>query len=107
MQHVASSWSVHEERFQVQTTPLKMEAARKHIVDYVLHSKSPIVIDSFQKSDYYDPQQATQIGSVLCVPISSKVLEGVTPVFLSYVRDTFAGQYTWNTAPQESCKKTV
>jgi hypothetical protein len=70
LQSVASSWSVHNSE---QNAPTKMDGARKNIVDYVLHTKRPIVIDSFKNSDFYDPLLAIEIGSVLCVPIGLKV----------------------------------
>lgn len=54
-------------------TSMKVEGARKSIIDFVLHTRRPIVIDSFKTSDFYDLQLRMEIGSVLCVPIGLKV----------------------------------
>ena len=62
----------HLDKNKAQTS-MHMEGARKNIVDYVLHTRRPMAIDSFTKSDFYDPLQGMEIGSVLCVPIGLKV----------------------------------
>lgn len=42
-------------------------------MNYVMHTKTALAIESFDKSEFYDPLQTLLIGSVLCVPIELKV----------------------------------
>lgn len=124
MQRVASSWNVKEEQHNSQdgklqtssssssssspsptppspslatittSSPVHMIGARKHLVNYVMHTKSPVAIESFEKSEFYDPLQSLLIGSVLCVPIELKVF--IFIFFICYHLTLCTGKSMWS-----------